>query len=169
MTSIFGPVSERVQKACRQCTVLSTTTTTTTTRVTTTTTTTLPAYSCPVEPVIPMTSENSFCNVDDKMRQDCGYYGINKDSCESRGCCWRPSQVNGPYPWCFCATGTTTTTPPPYSCPVDPVIPMESASAICEVEDGSRQECGWLGIDGQTCEARGCCYRPTEVVDGAVP
>eukprot|EP00128_Syssomonas_multiformis_P009239 Colp12_sorted_trinity150504_noHs@21457 len=38
------------------------------------------------------------CN-DSGNRRDCGYFGIQQNECESKGCCWRPS--NDGSPWCF--------------------------------------------------------------------
>eukprot|EP00971_Amphidinium_carterae_P043755 861237-Amphidinium_carterae.1 len=69
-----------------------------------------PPYSCPVDPVIPIESESWFCNVDDEVREECGWLGIDEETCAGRGCCWRPTgEVDGPIPWCFCATGSTST------------------------------------------------------------
>jgi len=39
------------------------------------------------------------CIVDPKLRDDCGYLGITQGECESRGCCWSPTDPV--YPWCF--------------------------------------------------------------------
>ncbi|ORX76995.1 hypothetical protein BCR32DRAFT_270943 [Anaeromyces robustus] len=40
-------------------------------------------------------NEGKSCEVDIYKREDCGYYGINKSGCESRGCCWAESNVSG--------------------------------------------------------------------------
>eukprot|EP00475_Leptophrys_vorax_P036702 TRINITY_DN6246_c0_g1_i1.p1 TRINITY_DN6246_c0_g1~~TRINITY_DN6246_c0_g1_i1.p1 ORF type:complete len:932 (-),score=235.95 TRINITY_DN6246_c0_g1_i1:106-2901(-) len=42
------------------------------------------------------------------VRRDCGYYGINQEQCESRNCCWSPTQVSGA-PWCFFSNGAGST------------------------------------------------------------
>ena len=44
-----------------------------------------------------ISSEDSKCDVDIKKRKDCGYYGITKEKCLSRGCCVeQTSEI-----WCF--------------------------------------------------------------------
>ena len=46
-----------------------------------------------------ISSEDSKCDVDIKKRIDCGYYGISKEKCLSRGCCVEqslPTEI-----WCF--------------------------------------------------------------------
>merc|ERR1712087_624699 len=39
------------------------------------------------------------CDVSENQRQDCGYYGIDQNGCEGKGCCWRES--NSGAPWCY--------------------------------------------------------------------
>ena len=34
------------------------------------------------------------------LRVDCGFYGINKTTCQGKGCCYDNS-VGGGVPWCF--------------------------------------------------------------------
>ena len=46
-----------------------------------------------------ISSEDSKCDVDIKKRIDCGYYGISREKCLSRGCCVEqslPTEI-----WCF--------------------------------------------------------------------
>lgn len=44
----------------------------------------------------------SACSVSSSDKIDCGYYGIDQDSCESKGCCWQPVYDSGvDSPWCF--------------------------------------------------------------------
>jgi len=33
----------------------------------------------------------------------------------------------------------------------------------CEVDEGSRTDCGYMGINQQQCEAKGCCWKPTRL------
>jgi glucoamylase len=50
------------------------------------------------------------CTVEESMRTDCGYFGINQQLCESKGCCWKPvnlvEQKRGGTPWCFFPAGS---------------------------------------------------------------
>ena len=47
------------------------------------------------------------CKVKDADKKDCGYYGIKKDECESKGCCWHPFPDPNPKrkPWCYYSNG----------------------------------------------------------------
>ncbi len=47
------------------------------------------------------TTDGLSCEVDRKKRTECGYYGINKEKCEKRGCCWKVDEHNSVVPWCF--------------------------------------------------------------------
>ena len=40
------------------------------------------------------------CTLPSKYREDCGYFGITKEECASRDCCWVPC-TEGRGPWCF--------------------------------------------------------------------
>ena len=40
------------------------------------------------------------CTLPIKNRIDCGYFGITKEECLGRGCCWVPC-TEGRGPWCF--------------------------------------------------------------------
>ncbi len=33
------------------------------------------------------------CVVEESLRTDCGYMGINQQICESKGCCWKPANA----------------------------------------------------------------------------
>ena len=46
-----------------------------------------------------ISSEDSKCDVDIKKRIDCGYYGISKEKCLSRGCCVEQTSLTEI--WCF--------------------------------------------------------------------
>ena len=41
------------------------------------------------------------CFIDKELREECGYYGIDKKECEERGCCWKVDDDNSIIPWCF--------------------------------------------------------------------
>ena len=41
------------------------------------------------------------CSIDKELREECGYYGIDKKECEERGCCWKVDDDNSIIPWCF--------------------------------------------------------------------
>lgn len=43
---------------------------------------------------------NGSCPTNDFDKKDCGYFGIQKSECESKGCCWYESE-NKNVPWCF--------------------------------------------------------------------
>ncbi|CAG8596714.1 11824_t:CDS:10, partial [Scutellospora calospora] len=80
------------------------------------------------------------CKLSDSSK-DCGYFGITKEQCEARFCCWKPlndSNAN----WCTFKKG------PEYTCNVDP---------------STRVDCGYLGIQKDECENRlNCCWDPRE-------
>lgn len=45
------------------------------------------------------------CDLQDPDKLDCGYFGIDQNKCQAKGCCWKPasditSKV-GDTPWCF--------------------------------------------------------------------
>ena len=42
------------------------------------------------------------CQTNDRV--ECGYFGINKVDCDSRGCCYSPTTAGG-QPWCYHETG----------------------------------------------------------------
>ncbi|KAF0451682.1 glycoside hydrolase family 31 protein [Gigaspora margarita] len=77
------------------------------------------------------------CSLSDPSK-DCGYFGITKEQCEARFCCWKPSNDS----WCFYKKG------PEYKCNVDP---------------STRVDCGYFGIQQDECENRlNCCWDPRE-------
>ena len=39
------------------------------------------------------------CYQSPASREDCGWFGIKKEQCESKGCCWDESVQD--VPWCF--------------------------------------------------------------------
>jgi glucoamylase len=46
------------------------------------------------------------CEVQEDLRTDCGYVGINQQQCEGKGCCWKPAG-SGSVPWCFFKGGAS--------------------------------------------------------------
>eukprot|EP00971_Amphidinium_carterae_P224296 4449947-Amphidinium_carterae.1 len=94
---------------------------------------------------------------------DCGYFGIGPATCEARGCCFRSTGEQG-VPECYCAKADTTTTtttwaPPPYPCRVEPIVGIAHDHPYCALQpELIRQDCGWDGINMDTCENRGCCW-----------
>ena len=48
-----------------------------------------------------ITENGNFCLIDRELREECGYYGIDKKECEERGCCWKVDEENSAVPWCF--------------------------------------------------------------------
>nr|XP_058966459.1 integumentary mucin C.1-like [Pocillopora verrucosa] len=75
-----------------------------------------------------------------KERWECGWLGIDQQTCEARGCCWDPSDPNKP--WCYVKPGT--------------YLP----DGLCPVAPSERQECGYFGIDKEECLGRSCCWDP---------
>eukprot|EP00833_Pecoramyces_ruminatium_P013762 jgi/Orpsp1_1/1187794/evm.model.d7180000060246.1 len=123
---------------------------------------------------------NKSCEVDESSRTDCGYYGINKNQCIERGCCWSESSTAG-VPWCFNAKSsssqtieddkptstvvvepptTTSTTEPTES--TEPTEPTEPVTKVCPANESSRKECGYLGITRKECIEGGCCWEESE-------
>ena len=47
------------------------------------------------------TSDGLSCAVDKELREECGYYGIDKNECEENGCCWKVDDDDSVIPWCF--------------------------------------------------------------------
>ena len=57
------------------------------------------------------------CDIDDYMKVDCGYSGINQQGCNQKGCCWVPAYQGSSIPWCFYGTnhsGSVPLPPPAY-------------------------------------------------------
>jgi glucoamylase len=66
---------------------------------------------------------NAQCSVSKKV--DCGYYGINQNQCESKGCCWVPN-VPSTEPWCYNPASGPSPSPSP---PPSPPSPSPSGNA----------------------------------------
>jgi len=90
----------------------------------------------------PSNVECSSCN-SCTVKNDCGFMGINQLECEGKGCMWCPSYENSSDPWCIEVFGETS---------------GGDGSPSCNVDDGSKQDCGFMGIDQAGCESEGCCW-----------
>jgi len=90
----------------------------------------------------PSNVECSSCN-SCTVKNDCGYMGINQLECEGKGCMWCPSYESSSDPWCIEVFGETS---------------GGDGSPSCNVDDGSKQDCGFMGIDQAGCESEGCCW-----------
>lgn len=33
------------------------------------------------------------CSLEDAQKTDCGFFGINQQQCEGKGCCWKPVSI----------------------------------------------------------------------------
>jgi len=91
------------------------------------------------------------CDVYPQERVKCGYSGIWKSVCESKGCCWDTNVRDAP--WCFKAgtaaePSTTTTTTTAY--PGQP---------NCDVGHPTKRiDCGYPAIHPSACRQRKCCW-----------
>jgi len=80
--------------------------------------------------------------------EDCGWLGIDEDTCRSQGCCYGPPEPRGA-PRCFrslhgralLASGAEGAIPPK-----------------CVMPDAHRVDCGFDGITPKECVAKDCCY-----------
>ncbi|RMX41762.1 hypothetical protein pdam_00005543 [Pocillopora damicornis] len=81
------------------------------------------------------------CDVNSRCRWECGWLGIDKETCEKRGCCWDDSD-----PWAkFCFVRKYKNLP----------------DGLCPVAPSERQECGHYGITRDECLSKSCCWDPT--------
>jgi len=76
------------------------------------------------------------CEVNVESRINCGWGGITRQQCESRGCCFNSNFVHSN--WCFY---------------------KDISNSRCSVNPENRKECGWPGISKEQCESKpGCCF-----------
>eukprot|EP00833_Pecoramyces_ruminatium_P017065 jgi/Orpsp1_1/1191097/evm.model.d7180000083480.1 len=134
--------------------------------------------------------KEKFCEVDEYKRQDCGYYGINKKDCIYKHCCWAESNISN-IPWCFypktkkikkttrtTSTTTKTKTKLKSKIPGNPIRTTLKSTTnksskgfskptnpinICAINDNNRDDCGYLGITKNECEAGGCCWEESSI------
>jgi hypothetical protein len=60
--------------------------------------------SCLLLPALLLSSASrgQECNVVESERFDCGFDGVNEQSCQAEGCCWAPIEPNpNNVPWCY--------------------------------------------------------------------
>lgn len=84
---------------------------------------------------------DSHCFMPFEDRKDCGFEHITEAQCHERGCCYRPSAMDGT-PWCFNRS--------------------EAARLVredCEAADEQKTQCGSPELEEHECRARGCCWR----------
>ena len=94
------------------------------------------------------TTENDrTCTVNEDKRAECGHYGIDKNGCENKGCCWKESNIQG-VPWCYKSE--------------EQILAEELEAAECAIDPKDLVECGWNGINKKTCESKDCCWRERE-------
>merc|ERR1711992_41105 len=74
--------------------------------------------------------EAAECDVSPTNRIDCGYPGISRSECSSRGCCFDDTKPGTKF--CF--------------------------KQVCDISPGDRIDCGYPGISRSECLTRGCCY-----------
>ena len=44
-------------------------------------------------------SNISICDISNKEKKNCGYFGIKQEKCEEKGCCYKVTSDGSP--WCF--------------------------------------------------------------------
>jgi len=92
------------------------------------------------------------CDVRPSNRRKCGFHGILKRTCYSKGCCWDTQARDAPP--CFHPAPITTESPVTTKPPPQP---------NCNVgHPKNRVNCGFSGVTEKTCLAKGCCYDSTE-------
>ncbi|CAH3173779.1 unnamed protein product, partial [Porites evermanni] len=87
------------------------------------------------------------CDVQSQNRYECGWLGIDRQTCLRRGCCWDESDPNAKY--CYVKGHTN--------------LP----DGLCPVAPSERVECGYYGITKEECLNRACCWDETVTAFGA--
>jgi len=97
-------------------------------------------------------SEQRTCADPSMRHHDCGFFGIDQQGCEARGCCWDPSR-DGTH-WCYdtSAASRCTRMCPKYE------FPREGRSDCRGFNSTHPDE----KVRGAACEAAGCCWQPLE-------
>ncbi|CAK8688511.1 unnamed protein product [Clavelina lepadiformis] len=90
-------------------------------------------------------SKEKKCNIEEDMRLYCGLFGIDEETCSSKGCCW--DEVNSPYdiPWCY-HSDKVKITPQCLNCD----------------QCFQKFRCGRPGINKTECEKMSCLWCPEE-------
>mgnify|MGYP002627011126 CR=1 FL=1 len=94
------------------------------------------------------------CLVHNPRKRDCGWIGINQQGCEERDCCWK-EDADPSIPWCFYGEDDSPTF-------------RTINNLSCLVSREERVECGYLGINKEECEAKGCCW-VTDDIGSIIP
>ncbi|XP_078348314.1 uncharacterized protein LOC144633315 [Oculina patagonica] len=125
------------------------------------------------------------CSVRPEDRVDCGFYGIDRNTCEKSGYCCYDDTVDGAIV-CFYGSGSDKCGIIPQerrdcgysgiqrdeceskrSCCFDDKEPnaphcfFGEPVGRCSVRPEDRSDCGWYGINRDDCMNRGCCYDDT--------
>ncbi|XP_078355699.1 uncharacterized protein LOC144657532 [Oculina patagonica] len=85
--------------------------------------------------------EAGSCDVNPSYRYECGWLGIDKETCLKRDCCWDDTD-----PWakhCFVRKY------------------KHLPDGLCPVAPSERVECGYYGITKEECLNKSCCWDPT--------
>ncbi|KAL9950224.1 hypothetical protein ACROYT_G042696 [Oculina patagonica] len=81
------------------------------------------------------------CDVNPSYRFECGWLGIDEETCLKRNCCWDDSDPQAK----FCFVKKYKNLP----------------DGLCPVAPSERQECGYSGITKEECLGKSCCWDPT--------
>ncbi|KAJ7350982.1 hypothetical protein OS493_037438 [Desmophyllum pertusum] len=81
------------------------------------------------------------CDVSGGHRYECGWLGIDEETCSARDCCWDDSDPNAK----FCFVRKYQNLP----------------EGLCPVAPSERVECGYYGITKEQCLGKSCCWDPT--------
>mmetsp|Transcript_53294 Transcript_53294/g.127133 ORF Transcript_53294/g.127133 Transcript_53294/m.127133 type:complete len:393 (+) Transcript_53294:84-1262(+) len=80
------------------------------------------------------------CQPEQPVRHACGTWEIDEQDCGDLGCCWDPNGSPEGFfdgnPQCYSKT---------------------SPAAVCSIEEGIRESCGFAGISWEQCLSMGCC------------
>ena len=122
----------------------------------------------------PETAKVSYqeCDISPAERLDCGYYGIQIEECQSRGCCWKTSEdpaVN----WCYHSNSklkvillfwivTVVIQKHIHTHKSCNYFAAEHAVEECVSVGSMREDCGYYGIHSRECTDGGCCWMPTQ-------
>ncbi|KXJ11198.1 Integumentary mucin C.1 [Exaiptasia diaphana] len=86
----------------------------------------------------PSWEDSGQCAIYGSNRIECGWLGIDENTCLKRGCCWDKSDYRAAY--CYVKKGA------------------HLLEGQCPVAPSERQECGYFGITRQQCLSRMCCW-----------
>ncbi|XP_031570913.1 trefoil factor 2-like [Actinia tenebrosa] len=86
----------------------------------------------------PSQEDSGECDVASSHRLECGWLGIDEQTCLNRGCCWDSSDRNAKF--CFVKKG------------------QHLLEGQCPVAPSERQECGYSGITRDECLKKYCCW-----------